>query len=271
MPLDLEARVLSNQRLSDDYNVLALAAPEIATRVEPGQFVMVKPAGASDTLLRRPFSVFEILRDGRSGTPLGLSLLVKRVGPATTRLYAAAPGDVFSCLGPLGRPFTIAHPPVDAWMVAGGVGLAPFVTLAERLRDAGSRCALFYGARYGSDLYALDLFERLGVRLVLATEDGSRGVPGLVTQPLAAELAAQAPGTRLMIYACGPEPMLRAVAGIAASHDRPCEVSTERVMGCGMGGCFSCVVRVRERDGVARYVRSCIEGPVFRAEDVVWE
>jgi dihydroorotate dehydrogenase electron transfer subunit len=270
MPLDVEARILSNQRLSEDYNILGLAAPDIAERVEPGQFLMVKPAGEGEPLLRRPFSVFEVLRDEGGGLA-GLSLLVKRVGRATSKLYSAAPGQVLSCLGPLGRPFTVVRPPAEAWMVAGGVGLAPFATLAERLREAGCRSVLFYGARRGADLYALDVFERLGARLVLATEDGSCGVRGLVTQPLAEQLDRHAADARPMIYACGPEPMLRAVAQIAAVHDRPCEISTERVMGCGMGGCFSCVVRVRERDGVARYVRSCTEGPVFRGEDVVWE
>lgn len=270
MPLDVDARVISNTRLSADYNVLALAAPDIARCAEPGQFVMVKPAEGQDPLLRRPFSIFEILRDA-DGRIAGLTLLIKKVGPGTAHLYAAAPGQSVTCLGPLGRPFTLVDPPTEAWMVAGGVGLAPFVVLAERLIERGITPILFYGARQASDLYELGLFERLGVPLVLATEDGSRGVRGLVTHPLAERLGAQPPGARVMVYACGPEPMLVAVSRVAAAHDQPCELSMERVMGCGMGGCFSCVVRVMGSDGTARYVRSCLEGPVFRGQDVVWE
>ncbi len=270
MPVDVEAEVLWNRRLSPDYNVLALAAPGIAAAVEPGQFVMVKTSDGQDPLLRRPFSIFEIIRDA-DGTPGGFTILSKRVGPGTTRLYSASAGQRLACLGPLGRPFTLVNPPVEAWMVAGGVGLAPFATLAERLRGRGCSVSLFYGARRASELFGIQLFEAMAVRVVLATEDGSCGVRGLISEPLSDELRARDPGAPLMVYACGPEPMLVAVSQLAASYGRPSQVAMERVMGCGMGGCFSCVVRVRGEDGRTRYVRSCLEGPVFRGEDVVWE
>jgi dihydroorotate dehydrogenase electron transfer subunit len=270
MPIDVEAEVLWNRRLSPDYNVLALAAPAIAAAVEPGQFVMVKTSDGGDPLLRRPFSVFEIARDG-TGSATGFTILSKRVGPGTTRLYSARPGQRISCLGPLGRPFTVVGPPVEAWMVAGGVGLAPFATLAERLRERGCSVSLFYGARAANDVFAVELFERMGVRVVLATEDGSCGVRGLVSEPLADELGARPPDAPLMLYACGPEPMLVAVSQLAASSGRPSQLAMERVMGCGMGGCFSCVVRVRAGNGATGYARSCIDGPVFRGEDIVWE
>ncbi len=270
MPIDVEAAVLWNRTLSPDYNVVALAAPAIAARVEPGQFVMIRTANGQDPLLRRPFSVFEVLR-GSDGTPDGFTILSKRVGPGTARLYGARPGDLLGCLGPLGRPFGLVDPPTDAWMVAGGVGLAPFATLAERLRARGCAATLFYGARCAAELFAVDLFERLGVRTILTTEDGSCGLRGRITEPLAAELGRLPPDRPLMLYACGPEPMLVAVSQVAGGYQRPSQLAMERVMGCGMGGCFSCVVRVRQADGTARYVRSCIEGPVFRGEDVVWE
>jgi dihydroorotate dehydrogenase electron transfer subunit len=270
MPIDVEAAILWNRPLSPDYNVVALAAPGVAARVEPGQFVMVRTAPGQDPLLRRPFSIFEILRE-RDGTPNGFTILSKRVGPGTARLYGAKAGDVLSCLGPLGRPFALVEPPTEAWMVAGGVGLAPFATLAERLRARGCAVTLFYGARRAAELFAVDLFERLGVRLVLATEDGSCGVHGRITEPLAEELGRAQPDRPLMLYACGPEPMLVAISQLAGDHGRPSQLAMERVMGCGMGGCFSCVVRLRQADGTARYVRSCIEGPTFRGEDVVWE
>lgn len=270
MPFDVAAGILWNRPLSPDYNVLALAAPAIAARVEPGQFVMVQTADGQDPLLRRPFSVFEILR-AADGTPTGLTILNKRVGKGTGRLYAAAAGQTLNCLGPLGRPFTLVDPPTDAWMIAGGVGLAPFAVLAERLRARGCAATLFYGARRAAELFAVDLFERLDVRVVLATEDGSCGARGRVSEPLAAELGHSRPDRPLMLYACGPEPMLVAVSQLAAAHRRPSQLAMERVMGCGMGGCFSCVVRLRDAEGGTRYARSCIEGPVFRGEDVVWE
>jgi dihydroorotate dehydrogenase electron transfer subunit len=270
MPTDVEAEVLWNRRPSPDHNVLALSAPAIAAAVQPGQFVMVKTSDDQDPLLRRPFSVFEIIRDDR-GTATGLTILSKRVGPGTARLYAARAGQRFACLGPLGRPFTLVAPPVEAWMVAGGVGLAPFAMLAECLVERRCAMTLFYGARRADELVAVAPFERLGVRVVLATEDGSCGARGFVTAPLAGELQKRPLDAPVMVYACGPEPMLRAASELAAAHGRPSQLAMERVMGCGMGGCFSCVVRVRAGEGRTHYVRSCIEGPVFRGEDVVWE
>jgi dihydroorotate dehydrogenase electron transfer subunit len=268
MPVDIEARVIRNTRLSPDYNVIALAAPEIAATAAPGQFVMVKPRRGLDPLLRRPFSVFEILRE--HGKPAGITLLSKRIGVTTRILYDCAHGDLVSCLGPLGRPFTTVDPPAEAWLVAGGVGLAPFATLAEALGERRTPTTLFYGARTGRELFYQDWFAARGVRLVLASEDGSIGEKGRVNVPLERELAA-AKGKDVTVYACGPEPMLEAVAHLAARYGRPSQVSVERVMGCGMGGCYSCVIPVREAGGGQHYVRSCIGGPVFAGADLVWD
>lgn len=267
MPVDIEARVIRNTRLSPDYHVIALAAPEIAAVARPGQFVMVKATRGSDPLLRRPFSVFEILRGADGFT--GLSLLSKRVGVTTGMLYDAVEGDTIACLGPLGQPFTPPPPSAEAWLVAGGVGLAPFATLAEALRAAGTKTTLFYGARSADELFYLEWFAERDVRLVLATEDGSRGDRGRVTLPLEREL--KTARGEVVVYACGPEPMLEAVAAVAARHGRSCQVSVERVMGCGMGGCYSCVIPVRDDRGGHHYVRSCIGGPVFAGADIAWE
>jgi dihydroorotate dehydrogenase electron transfer subunit len=268
MPVDVEARVISNTRLSPDYNVIALAAPEIAIDATPGQFVMVKPAHASAPLLRRPFSVFEVLRT--NGRIEGLTLLSKRIGTTTNLLFNAAPGEVISCLGPLGQPFQLVEPPVEAWMVAGGVGLAPFATLTEALRSRGTRVTLIYGARTARELFYVDWFQSRDVRVLLATEDGSSGDRGRVTVPLERELQA-ASNRAVMVYACGPEPMLKAVSGLASRYGKRSQVSVERVMGCGLGGCYSCVIPVRNGSGGQHYVRSCIAGPVFPGEEVVWD
>jgi dihydroorotate dehydrogenase electron transfer subunit len=157
-------------------------------------------------------------------------------------------------------------------MVAGGVGLAPFVTLAEALVARGTPATLFYGARRAEELYCVDLFHALGVDVVLATEDGSAGVKGRITVPLESALADRPLGSALKLYVCGPTPMMRACAQLAARHGRACDVSLEQVMGCGLGGCYSCVVPARDAGGGApHHTRTCIEGPVFDAQRIVWE
>jgi len=273
MPVDIDAAVIENRRLSADYNVLSLAAPEIAASARPGQFVMIKTTGgvlSTAPLLRRPFSIFEILRDG--GTPIGVSIFNKRVGIGTTLLSRVEAGARLATLGPLGRPFEPVDPPAEGWMVAGGVGLAPFVTLAEALKARGTPATLFYGARRGEELYCVDLFEALGVRVVLATEDGSLGVHGRITVPLEAALRQRPLGNPVKLYVCGPTPMMRACAQLAAAHGRACDVSLEQVMGCGLGGCYSCVVPARGVDGgKPHHTRTCIEGPVFDAQRIVWD
>ena len=281
MPLDVAAEVISNVHLSSDYNVLALAAPDIAERALPGQFVMVKAGDRLEPLLRRPFSVFEVLEE--RGRIVGLSLLSKRIGPSTTLIFNAKPGDRIQCLGPLGRPFAPVSAPDEAWLVAGGVGLAPFATLATVLRARDIKVKLYYGARRAAELFYLDLFEKMGVTLVLATEDGTRGEPGhirgsrewvaepgRVTVPLERDLRARPSDASVMLYACGPEPMLASVAELSAAHGRPSQVSVERVMGCGVGGCYSCVIPIKTPRGKPHYVRSCLAGPVFRGNEISW-
>ncbi len=269
VPVDIAAEVIANTPLSADYNVLALAGPEVAAIATPGQFVMIKARPGFDPLLRRPFSVFELFR-GSSGAT-GFSILNKKIGISTALLFDARLGQRVSVLGPLGVPFTQVDAPVDAWLVAGGVGLAPFAVLAERLRARGVSVTLFYGARRAGELFYLDFFSNLGVRLVLATEDGSLGEHGRIVAPLDRELAGRPAGARTMIYACGPEGMLAATAKVAATHRTPCEVSVERLMGCGMGGCYSCVVPMRGDDGRPHHVRSCLAGPVLDADQIVWD
>lgn len=273
-PVDIDATVIANTRLSRDYSVLSLAAPEVGRRTQPGQFVMVKPAGVTDPLLRRPFSVFEVLRSS-AGEVTGVSILNKKAGRSTKKLYELEPGDVVSCLGPLGLPFKPVTAPMEAWMVAGGVGLAPFATLAETLSASKTPTTLFYGARTADELFYLDFFEKLGITLVLTTEDGAHVVnkhcvKGRVTAPLEAALKSVG-SAGAMVYACGPEPMLEAVAKLAARHNQPSQVSVERVMGCGLGGCYSCVVPVKHGDEHANLVRSCISGPVFDGAELVWD
>lgn len=267
--MDIDAAVIENRRLSADYNVLSLAAPEIAAHARPGQFVMIQPSRGHDPLLRRPFSIFEILRDGE--TPIGVSIFNKRAGVGTTMLARVEAGARLATLGPLGKPFDPVDPPAEAWMVAGGVGLAPFVTLAEALVARGTPATLFYGARRAEELYCIELFDALGVRIVLATEDGSQGVRGRITAPLESALRERPLGNPVKLFVCGPTPMMRACAELAARHGRACDVSLEQVMGCGLGGCYSCVVPMRGEHGGFHHVRSCLAGPVLDAAQILWD
>ena len=267
---DVGATVIANRRLSADYNVLSLDAAGIAARARPGQFVMIKCSRGLDPLLRRPFSIFEILRDS-SGREIGISIFNKRAGQGTSLLFQLEPGAHMDCLGPLGRSFEAVNPPAEAWMIAGGVGLAPFVTLAEALVRRKTTATLFYGARTAADLHCVELFESLGVRTVLATEDGSRGVHGRVTTAVEGALSTRRLGQPVKLFVCGPTPMMQACAALASAHGRACDVSLEQVMGCGLGGCYSCVAPIRRANGKPHLTRTCIDGPVFDAQRVVWE
>jgi dihydroorotate dehydrogenase electron transfer subunit len=224
-------------------------------------------------MLRRPFSVFEVLRDD-IGTVRAISILNKRAGRTTGLLYALEAGDDVSCLGPLGLPF---NPPSsgEAWMVAGGVGLAPFATLAEACLARGLRPTLFYGARRAGDLHYAEWFADRGVDVRAATEDGSAGAHGYVTTPLGQALTALGSdadaGAGPSIYVCGPTPMMRAVAQLASRHGHDVEVSLEQTMGCGMGGCYSCVVPIVQPGRAPHFVRSCLAGPTFRGSALAWE
>ncbi len=270
MIVDEQAEVLGNRTLSAEYNVVTLAAPRIAAAARPGQFVMIKTKPGLEPLLRRPFSIFEIVRSA-NGEPQAISILNKRIGVGTGQLFDVRGGDRLEVLGPLGQPWPLVDAPTAAWMVAGGVGLAPFATLTEALAARGVPMRLFYGARRGEDLYYADWFAERGVELVIATEDGSRGTHGRITVPLDAALREAPAEARITIYCCGPTPMMHAVAQRAADAGREAWVSLEQVMGCGMGGCYSCVVPVMQADGRPHFVRSCTSGPVFAAGTLVWE
>ena len=271
MPVDIDAAVTANRRLSADYNVIEFDAAAIAQAARPGQFVMIRTSRGLDPLLRRPLSIFEIRRD-RHGVATGISIFNKHIGAGTSLLAGLEPGARLQILGPLGRPFEPVDPPAEAWMVAGGVGLAPFVTLAEALAARGTGGTLLYGVRRSEELYCVDVFESLGVAIVLATENGTRGVHGRITVPLEAALRERTLGEPVKLYVCGPTPMMRACAELSFTYGRACDVSLEQVMGCGLGGCYSCVVPARTRDGgPPHHTRTCIDGPVFDAQRVVWE
>lgn len=250
------AAVTSNRRVAEDTWWLEIESPRIAAASVPGQFVMIgyglENAGAP--FLPRPFSVAWRSDDGRIG------LLLRAFGAGTRRMSRLAAGDRVLLLGPLGRPFRLARDrPVQC--VAGGVGLAPFIFLAQVARPGGLDVALLYGERSGARVFDPELLEELSRGPVeVWTEDGSRGRRGRVVEGI--DLSGDP-----VLLGCGPDPMLRALARFARERDVELQVSVEEHMGCGVGTCQGCVVR----GAGGRWIKSCLEGPVFRASELDWE
>lgn len=264
MPANGIVPLVEREGLGGPYWLLSFRHRETAREARAGQFVMIKAGLSAEPPLRRPFSVMAVDRERETFT-----LFVKAIGPGSTALASLACGEPAQCLGPLGRPFTPPPPGTEALLVAGGYGIAPFRFLGEELARGGGRARLFYGGRTAAELPLLERLGGLGLTVVPATDDGSRGVHGRVVVPLEAHLdAAQG---RARLYACGPEAMLHAVARIAAVRGLVAEVSLDPWMGCGIGTCLGCVVRVQgPREARPRYRCACTEGPVFDAACVVW-
>lgn len=257
---DAAAKVAEHVEIGAGYRWLVFNAPEMAAQLVPGQFVHVRVPGLESSALRRPFSVFDAC-DGK------VTLLYKTVGRGTSAMNSIAVGDEVRVMGPLGHGFPLKCDGA-ALLVGGGFGVAPLYFLARRLKAAGhGRVEVFVGGRTRDDLLALDRFRALGVGLHLATNDGSEGVKGLVTDPLDGVLAQlKESGEKYELFACGPDPMLKAVALRATGTGSKGWISMDRHMICGVGACYACIQKT-----VRGNSRCCIEGPVFRAEDLVWE
>jgi dihydroorotate dehydrogenase electron transfer subunit len=257
--IEQTVQILANTRVVDQYLRLVLRAPEIAPLVRPGQFAHVRVLPLKEALLRRPFSIFQA--DGET-----FSILYKRVGRGTEVLSRMPAGESLSVIAPLGHGFTVPPPGGEIpLLVAGGYGMAAMYLLAQRSPQQG---IVFVGGRRQVDILCADDFRALGWDVRITTEDGSLGEKGLVTQPLRAELQRASAGRRLC--ACGPTPMLRAVGRLAEEFHVPAELSLDEHMCCGVGVCLACVIRVRSGDSW-EYQRSCTEGPVFDARQIVWE
>ena len=258
---DETCRVAEHEVVGAGYRRLVVEAPQIAAEVQPGQFVHVRVPALEASALRRPFSVFNA-DDGR------VELLYKTVGRGTAALNGARVGDEVKVMGPLGHGFPETCAGV-ALLVGGGYGIAPLYFLARRLVASGmprERVQLFVGGRTQADLLALDRFAALGVEASVATNDGSAGTKGLVTDPLDdALIALRERGEKFELFACGPDPMLKAVALRATGTGSKGWISMDRHMICGVGACYACIQRT-----VRGNSRCCIEGPVFAAADLVW-
>jgi dihydroorotate dehydrogenase electron transfer subunit len=245
--------------------LLSVAAKEIAERAQPGQFVQIA-VGAQETLLRRPFSIARVTRQGASaGT---VDVVFDAHGPGTTWLTTIDVHDVLDIVGPLGTPFPLPQRKVNCLLVGGGYGIAPLFYLGEQLLRQGLRVDMINGAATAERILGQIEAKRLSASVTFTTEDGSYGVRGRVTDVLDEMLASSGAG---VVYACGPNPMLRAVSERCAERQIPVQVAVEERMACGIGICFTCVVPVVGRDGQVRNKRACFEGPVFNGARIDWE
>jgi len=277
----VNVRVVEQQQLAEETFRLRLCCPEIARQIRPGQFFMIRPVNGSDPLLGRPFALYDTI-DGADGTPECIDFVYHVIGKMTGLMSGWTGGEEVEMWGPLGNGFP--RPAAKHLLyVGGGIGYTPVLAVArealgerrygdpsrepEKIAD---RVTLLYGVR--SLLYRADLsdLERLGDRLAirLATDDGSEGHHGLVTDLLEESLSGN--DRPDAVYCCGPVPMMHAVARLCESAGVDCWLSLESPMACGFGACFSCVTRVKTGDAEGwDYRRTCVEGPVFAARELV--
>ena len=264
-PVQVLAEVVGLRRVGA-YHHLTLLAPGIPESTRPGHFVAVAVGGeGSGMLLRRAFSIHKVTAGGpTSGT---VEIVFATHGQGTRWLADRRRGDKLDVIGPLGRPFTLPKEPVACVLVAGGYGAAPLFALSEQLRARGCRVDMILGAASEDRLFGVLEAKRTSASVTVTTDDGSQGIRGRVTDPLPEIM--RAAGSEV-VYACGPMPMLAAVAAVAAEQGAHSQCAVEEAMACGIGVCMTCVLPVRGNDGVTRMVRSCTEGPVFRGTDVRW-
>ena len=280
---DETVAVIENRSLTGGHFLLSLDAPRQAPAARPGQFAMVRILGRSDVLLRRPMSIFDVQMAGggqagsprQTPAPCVLQLLFKIVGRGTRLMAELKPGDKVGLLAPLGHGFfeeeylRRAHECDEILHVAGGIGIAALLLPAKHLAEAGFKQRLFFGACTKDDLVGIQEFKPVVRAMLLATENGSAGYRGYVTRPLE-EYLTKHTNKKFLFMVCGPSAMLHATVELAKRFRHPCLVSMENRMGCGLGVCLGCSIRV-QGTGHEAYQRVCTEGPVFWAEKIVWD
>ena len=254
-----KAEILSNLNLKGDYYKVVFNAGKIVKEnVKPGHFAHVQINGLRDKILRRPFSIYNIEKDGK------LEIVYKTVGEGTRFLSELKPGTVCDVLGPLGNPYSYPAEDEIPVIAAGGYGSAAMYLIAKNSKNKG---VLLIGARNKSELILQNEYEKLGFRVEVATDDGSLGHKGFVTELL--EKYAEEP--KYKIYGCGPNPMMYAMAKILNKYNKIGELSLDHAMCCGIGGCYTCVVKVKSGESDWKYSRTCKEGPVFNSSEIYIE
>ena len=260
--VDIPTEVISNELIAENHYLLRCACPEIALSALPGQFIHVLIPQGSGLLLRRPFTVYTVEDDQ-------ITMLYQLIGEGTNVLSGLKCGDSIRVLGPLGNTFDLSVTPNPAIIVGGGAGIASLMLLATALRDADVHTLALVGSMNQARLLSVKDLQAIGVDTHIATDDGSVGHHGFVTELLNHMLETrdlQNPA----IYACGPDGMLRAVTKIGIDSGIPTQLAMENRMGCALGVCLGCVCKVLVPEGGFEYQRVCTEGPVFNAKDIVW-
>jgi dihydroorotate dehydrogenase electron transfer subunit len=276
--------VVENVRLARDTYRVRLDCPEIARRIVPGQFLMLRLSDCNDPLLGRPLALYDAVDDS-TGRASAVDIVYLALGKMTRRLVNLKPGDVIDVWGPLGNGF----PPLPTQhliMVAGGIGQTPFLALGReylRQRQFGDpprsvsparKVTLCYGVRTAAFAAGVEDFQAAGFDVRLSSDDGTLGHHGLVTDLLTAVLnetqSTKKGISEVLVVCCGPEPMMHAVARICEQLEVACLASLETPMACGIGICFSCVAKVKQPDGSWDWKRTCVEGPIFDATKIEW-
>ena len=259
-----QCEVISNKRVGA-YHHITLAAPTIAEHARPGNFVAISVGDMrSSMLLRRSFAIYQTVPRGPFGGTL--EIIVAPHGPGSTWITQREPHEKLDVVGPLGNAFKIPKDPVRALLVGGGYGSAPLFSLAETLRQKNSRVEMAIGASSAERIFAPVEGKRSVHSLMIATEDGSLGSKGRVTDLFDNSLSAID-----IVYACGPMSMLKALTEIGRKTGVLVQCAVEESMACGVGLCMTCVLPVQDSDGVIKMLRSCIEGPIFDGAAVQWD
>ena len=267
------APVVEQVRLARDTFRLRFHAPALAAAIQPGQFLMLRLPHRTDPLLGRAFALYDT-----AGETVDIVYYV--VGKMTKLMAQLQAGDAVEVCGPLGQPFPSYAGYEQLVTVGGGIGQTPMLALLKRalgLKGYGGQPAkrevplasFYYGVRSAESLAGLEDFRATGAEIHLATDDGSTGFKGYVPQLVEKHHQEGRLATKQRWVGCGPEPMMHALAGVAAKVSVPLDLSLETPMACGVGICFSCVTKVKT-DGGWDYRRVCVEGPVFEAERLVW-
>ncbi len=286
----IRVKIAANKKVRADVFCLSLAAPAIARKIRPGQFLFLLVSDGIEPFLRRPFSLYRIRCLARRKQIV--EILYRVIGRGTLLLSRKKPGETVDVLGPLGNGFTLPAPGGKGriLLVAGGMGAAPLYAMAEelvkgsefRVQSSGGkgrkrrRIGVLVGAKSKNGLLAVEEFKKLGTEVLVSTDDGSRSRKGMVTGLLAETLRRESVPPSV-IYACGPRAMLKETARLAASRKIPCQVAMEEMMACGMGVCRGCVISVKRKAQSAKlrnefeYKTVCKDGPVFDGGEVVWE
>lgn len=259
-PVLVSCQIIENKETAPKYFLMKIDSPELAGRVVPGQFFHIKVADRLDIILRRPISMFDY-------NETSVSILYEVVGKGTALLSEKKPGEELDILGPLGNGFSMPIDEKKIFIVAGGMGVASLFSLAKEIKKMKNKeIFVLMGANNKYKIICEDNFKKIGLAPEIATDNGSYGCKGLVTELFKKRVENHELKT-IAVYGCGPHEMLKELSNILNGHNIKGELSMDTHMGCGMGVCLGCVIKTRD----GKYKRVCKDGPVFKADEIVWE